>query len=272
LGQIPITLANGRAISFEVDLERDGPAFFALSVRKCGSSIFNMISKALGRASGYNWVDMGGDFFKLNIMAREYLDDPAIAEIIRPGNAYGGFRDFPSAFLKNESFRNDPKIFFIRDPRDALVSQYFSDAYSHPVPKATAEGDTVTRHIQRQRQSARDMSIDEYVIANTRAMARTMMSYKKIMDLPALTLLRYEDNILDKTSMMRAIGKAFGWRTDDQLIGLILNWADVRPEQENPTAFVRKVTPGDHRDKLTPETIERLNEELREPMELFGYR
>jgi hypothetical protein len=271
LGQIPITLANGRSISFEVDLEREGPAFFALSVRKCGSSIFNMICNAMAKANNYNWVNVGGDFFKQNIMPKEYQGDPALAEILRPGNAYGGFRDFPSAFMESASFRKDPKIFFIRDPRDALVSQFFSDAYSHPVPKATAESDAVARHIEKQRKSARDMPIDEYVLANARPMVRTMMAYKPLFDLPAVTLLRYEENILDKTAMMRSIGETFGWRADDHLIGLILKWADVRPEQENPTAFVRKVTPGDHREKLRPETIARLNEELREPMALFGY-
>jgi hypothetical protein len=43
------------------------------------------------------------------------------------------------------------------------------------------------------------------------------------------------------------------------------------PDEERPTEFVRRVSPGDHIDKLSPATIARLNELLRQPMDLLGY-
>jgi hypothetical protein len=52
----------------------------------------------------------------------------------------------------------------------------------------------------------------------------------------------------------------------------ILGWADIRPKNEQPTAFVRKVTPGDHREKLSSECIAKITETLRPAMDLFGYQ
>jgi hypothetical protein len=45
----------------------------------------------------------------------------------------------------------------------------------------------------------------------------------------------------------------------------------VIPAEENPTEFVRKVVPGDHREKLGIATIRRLDEMLADEMATFGY-
>jgi hypothetical protein len=46
----------------------------------------------------------------------------------------------------------------------------------------------------------------------------------------------------------------------------------VLPDAEQPTAFIRKVTPGDHREKLSPTIIEELNGVFADEMHLFGYK
>lgn len=46
---------------------------------------------------------------------------------------------------------------------------------------------------------------------------------------------------------------------------------DRRPAQERPDKHVRRVTPGDHREKLQPATIARLNEAFGDVLERFGY-
>ena len=102
-------------------------------------------------------------------------------------------------------------------------------------------------------------------------MCRTMLEYAPIMELADTAVLKYEDYILDKRALIGAITCAFGWTINEAQTSQILSWADVRPERENPTAFVRRVTPGDHREKLKPQTIAKLDKTLRPAMELFGY-
>ena len=46
---------------------------------------------------------------------------------------------------------------------------------------------------------------------------------------------------------------------------------DVIPSKERSDEFVRRVIPGDHRDKLTPTTIDLLNHHFADFLTTFGY-
>jgi hypothetical protein len=272
LTEVTFVLANGRKVSCEVDTEQPpGPAFFVLGVRKCGTTLLNNICTALAEANRVQFVDLGAAFFNGNIPASEWTRDPALGDVVMPGNVYGGFRQVPYALFDNPHFRDDPKLLIVRDPRDALVSEYFSNAYSHPIPSASSDGDAIAKLMTDQRQSARSQTIDEYVIHRAPGMVTSMLAAGDTVSLPMTKVLKYEDYIFNKADLMRTVCAHFNWAIDDQLIGLILEWADIRPETEDPLKFVRKVTPGDHREKLRSETIAQLNDRLKPAMTAFGY-
>jgi hypothetical protein len=71
--------------------------------------------------------------------------------------------------------------------------------------------------------------------------------------------------------VVEKIVETFGWMIGDDQAKQMASSVDIRPERENPRAFVRRVTPGDYRGKLRPQTIEKINMMLRPAMELFGY-
>ena len=98
-----------------------------------------------------------------------------------------------------------------------------------------------------------------------------MLAYAPLLDSPTLTLLKYEHYIFRKSALIALVAERFGWRASPELVARILAWADSRPDVEDPKAFVRRVTPGDHKEKLKPETIARLNEILAPTLELFDY-
>jgi Sulfotransferase domain len=271
MAEIEIRLAIGRHSRFEIDIGLDGPAFFVLSARKCGSTLINNIAEALAKANRLRYVAVADQFFAENVRVTDYRRDPALLDLLRPGNVYGGFRDMPLAFLESELFLTSPKLLFVRDPRDALVSEFFSLAYSHPIPPPSAEGDDVTQLMQGQRAATLLAGIDASVIERGRMLAGTMLQYAPIVGLPSTVVLKYEDYIFRKGDLISLIARWFGWYVDDQLTRLILEWADVRPQREDPAAFIRRVTPGDHREKLRPATINTINATLRPAMELFGY-
>ena len=268
--EIPIGLANGRQLVFDLDTCRRGPAFFLLSVRKCGSTLFNGLGMALADANEVPFFD-ARRFFLENIPVTQFLGDSGLLAALFPGNAYGGFRNMPRAFAEAELFVAGPKILLVRDPRDALVSEYFSNAYSHPIPLPHREGSDVTRLMLSQRLQARCLSIDESVLRRASGMTETMMEYATLVGSPSVTVVKYEDYIFDKAGLMRLIAECFDWNCDDGLIQRTLQWADVRPASEDPRAFVRQVTPGDHRNKLAPETIRCLDDLLAPAMNLFDY-
>ncbi len=269
--EITLELSNGRTVSFDVNTGLAGPAYFILGVRRSGSSILNSICAALAQANGCHFLDVGGRFFFQNIPVPAWRRDPALPGLLHPGNVYGGFRDLPFALLETPLFLQGPKILLVRDPRDALVSEYFSSAYSHPIPGQDVPHAEVHEMMQRDRERARLRGLEEHVLRNAPLMGRTMLEYRAVANLPLTRLLRYEDCILEKSELIRTVAGHFGWRADEELIQLILQWADVLPATENPRAFIRKVVPGDHREKLAAGIIAHLDQILAEPLRVFGY-
>ena len=270
--RIQITLSNGRTVEFEVDVGGDGPACFALSVRKCGSTIFNQMCAALARRNKRHVVHVAQPFFHANVRVADYINEPSLRDLMHVGNVYAGFRNMPAPLCGHEVFEKGLKVLMIRDPRDALVSLYFSTAFSHPVPVPKEGGsDEVARTLEKKRAQTQRMSIEEFVKSEARGMLKTMQAYGRIIHDPTLTVLRYEDYIDDKRALLLRVAECFGWETDERSILSILRWADVRPSEENPRQFIRKVTPGDHKEKLGHGTIAEITEILRPSMDMFGY-
>lgn len=263
-------LVEWKGVNFELDDRAEGSAYFIMGVRKSGSSMFNRVAQLLARYNNVNWVDVAGSLFNKNIKVGEWVRDPSFAEIIRPGNTYGGFRTFPSGIVGEPTFMAGKKVLLVRDPRDALVSEYFSNAYSHAIPrKSGASG--AREQLLVQREAALATPIDAYVSQRARMMGRTMLEYAPILGDPNLLLLKYEDIIFDKRKMITDVIAHFEWNIQPPQVDAILGWVDVKPDEENPKQFIRRVTPGDHADKLTSATIEQLNVDLDKVLKTFGY-
>jgi hypothetical protein len=268
---VTLRLANGREVTVELDETGKGPAYFALGVRKCGTTLLNRVCRALANLNEHAYVNLGGAFFFANVQARHWQDDPALPQLLHHGNVYGGLRDAPRALLNSEIFRSGLKVLMVRDPRDALVSEFYSNAYSHPIPKESASGGEVAQMMVALRQQAIADGIDAYVLERAASIVRTIMEYAAVMQMTNTRVLRYEEVVLDKRRLIGAITDHFGWEAPETFIQRILSWADVRPAAEDPHAFIRQVTPGDHRRKLARATIVRLNQLLWPAMNLLGY-
>ena len=269
---VPVRLQGSNPIVFSVDDDKTGDAYFVLGIRKCGSTLLNQICRSLAKVNSVLFVDVAGTFFRNDIKAGRWLTDPAVVAVLRPGNAYGGFRDMPVCFGREALFVSSPKVLLFRDPRDALVSEYFSNAYSHMLPQGGEAQASARDHLLAERQKALESTTDDYVIARVDQMRRTFLEYRFILSDSRLLTLKYEDVVFDKPKMVRAIVEHFGWRCSDFAMGKIVERVDVRPTSENPKAFVRKVTPGDHQEKLKPATIRFLNDKLRDVLDLYGYQ
>jgi len=248
------------------------PAWFVLGVRKSGSSMFNRAVRLLAKFNSVNWVDVAGDLFENDVPASRWATTPPPPGLIVGGNCYAGFRDLPAGIAATPEFAGATKVLLVRDPRDAIVSEYFSTRATHSLPKA-AEGEAGAREdLLRRREAAQKVDIEAFALAEAGRMAETVERYLPLVGDPRLLVLRYEDVIFDKAAMVRAVAAHFGWRVGDGQLGAILKWIDVVPEAEDPTAFIRKVTPGDHRDKLSPGAIAELDRVLARAMAGFGYR
>ena len=258
-------------VDFAVDDGRpDEPACVVLGVRKSGSSMFNIALRKLALINGANWVDLPGTLFRHNLGVAYWRTDPAVAGLLRGGNAYGGFRDHPAGMADAPLFRDALKVMLVRDPRDALVSEYFSVAHSHSLPPPSAEPGA-REQLLRMREAAQAMSVDDFARANAGRMNETLVQYAPVLADPRLLLLRYEEVVFDKRAMLTAVLAHFSWSIRPRQLDALLERIDVRPAAEDPHAFIRRVTPGDHREKLSPATLAEVERTLAPAMTLFGY-
>ncbi|WP_376096981.1 hypothetical protein ACE7GA_05870 [Roseomonas sp. CCTCC AB2023176] len=254
-------------VPFEVRIDPARPAYFLYGIRKSGSSIMNAMVTSLARMNDVHYVDVAGRLFEKGVGVGTWQKDPGLGDLIRGGNVYGGFRNAPLGIKDHPVARASRSVLLVRDPRDALVSEYFSNAYSHSIPP---EGEARDQMLQ-QRADALRASIAEYVLRMAPNFRNTLREYIPFLQHPHLRLYQYERAILDKRWFLRDLCDHYGWSVSDTQLGHILGWADVMPEEENPTQFVRKVRPGDHLDKLDPATIARLNEILGDGLRLLRY-
>jgi hypothetical protein len=52
---------------------------------------------------------------------------------------------------------------------------------------------------------------------------------------------------------------------------LVSDFHKSRPAEENPGSHLRKGVSGDYKNKLSPETIAKVNEILKEMLDFYGY-
>lgn len=255
---------DGRWLGFDVRVRGAAPAVFAMGVRKSGSTLLAKIVSALARAEGWNAVDVAGAAFDAGWAAADWCASLRLADLMWRGNAYVGFRDAPLALFADPVFREGTKLLLVRDPRDALVSEYYSSAWSHRLPPGGGRPAA-------ERERALASGVEAYAVARADALDRTMTGYAGLLGTPGLLVQRYEDVILAKRDWIRAMAAHFGWSAQPATVDAILAWADVVPAAEDPRAFVRRVRPGDHREKLSPAGIAAVERQLSGVWRDLGY-
>lgn len=254
----------GRApLVFEVAEGGPGP-FFSLGVRKSGSTLLHRIMGFLAERNGLRVVDVPGAFFRNGMTVADWMRCD-LGPLLRPGNLHLGFRSFPGNIAAHPAFAGARKVFLVRDPRDALVSQYFSDAFSHRLPDAGAEA------FARKRAAAQATPLEAFVLEKARNLDRVLLAFRPVLADPNCLVLRYEECVLAKRAMIARILGHFGWTCPEADLSALLAQVDEIPEREDPRRFVRRVLPGDHREKLPPATIARLEERLAASLRAHGY-
>lgn len=160
------------------------------------------------------------------------------------------------------------RIFHIRDPRDILVSEYFSFGWIHP---------TQDSELDQVRKSLQKMSIDDYVLHHCTQREyplekRYSSLVERVLDPEREIVVTYETMVTDFPKWLARVVPVFGIRYS-KLAVLQLAWRyrnEFKTKQETLT-HKRCITPGDHRRKLKPATIDALNQRFESILTKFGY-
>lgn len=237
----------------------------AFSVNKGGSTLlFNLLTDACAHL-GVTWFSPEDVFFSQGHVAR---NRPQVTDIdfAPTGYCFGGFRNFPH--YRIPLLDTARAIWLVRDPRDVMVSLYYSMAFSHEAP-----GGEAGERFRASRGRVQEMGVDAFARHRVIQQVRTIEGYyaQSFTTRPNVRCYRYEDVIFEKRAWLGDIAEWFDWDLTDAVIDAIVTPHDVVPETADPTRHIRRVRPGAYREELSAPVVRRLETLFAEFMRDFDY-
>ena len=150
---------NQRLLAAERALTKPQSVMFFTS-HKCASSFMNQFFLLVANDSQYKVIDYASSIWalgnSLDIGAdyETFLEQNYDRLYFQTGEIYTPQRK-PLSFPGIEKFKH---VFFLRDPRDVLVSAYYSFGFSHSVPKNLV----AKEQFLQERERIKSSTIDEY--------------------------------------------------------------------------------------------------------------
>ncbi|MEO8440818.1 MAG: sulfotransferase domain-containing protein [Spartobacteria bacterium] len=203
--------------------------------------------------------------------------------LAKNGGCFGPIRFFvPTQALDEASI-----ILHLRDPRDVLVSMFFSYCYMH-----AGEIEAHTGY----RKEVAEAGIDRFVLDMVGApfyeyrgdygigsrykkhVGTVLDRYQRYLDellsRPNTTAVSYEEMVLSFPSWLEKIVGAFELKDPEETRSVVAQRHSnsvAAQEREDVWSHKRKVTPGDHREKLQSDTIRELDRIFGPVLDRLGY-
>ncbi len=185
--------------------------------------------------------------------------------IFEKGYCYRGYRAFPD-YLYKFDLAAKKKILLIRDPRDMVISNYFSLGKSHVVPAAGAVRDELLTL----RDEASAAGPDTFCLLDIDNFVSGFARYEHLLGTD-IKVYRYEDVIFNKEAWLSDMLTYLEIEASRELIRSVAQENDVIPGEERPERHIRQVYPGNFRKHLKNETIAKLNALLRPILQRYHY-
>ncbi len=249
-------LINGGSLT-----SSDKQSILFFTVHKSASTLMVNFLDDLSKVTGLTQIDYNGYFASQGEKGLEKQQNKnIISKVFKPkGYIYGPLRNFV-AVPETEKY---PIILLLRDPRDVLTSQYYSIQKTHPL---------ITKKLIERRKIALAMSVDEHARSQTPRFVKTYNEYiQNILGKHNVLFLKYEDMVLDFRAFVQKINDHLKLNLTTEQINKLDRTRSFETQGEDRNAHKRKVTPGDHKEKLKPDTIEWLNKEFGEILIKLGY-
>lgn len=257
-------LTSTKGLRYRVSVPKPTPNFasgYVFAYWKSGSTLLEEMLKAYCKSVGVAQFSIYKQAFRQGVMTSEIAGD-ANTFLVKEGYVFTGFRHYPSFDLAIDD--NQPVILLVRDPRDMLVSYYFSVRDSHQIPR----GQEV---MQAARTRSRNALIDDWVLRHAPLYTVAFERYTEKLSGLTVVLFRYEDVIYEKSRWLEEAVRALQLPLRMNTVSRIARRFDIIPEYESSSQHIRKVHPGDHRDKLASDTIRKLNVQLESFLQAYGY-
>lgn len=160
------------------------------------------------------------------------------------------------------------RIFHLRDPRDILVSEYYSFGWIHPTDETP---------LSDRRNEIQQMSVDEYVVTQSEVCTwpvdekyAPLEDYE--FDLENELVVKYEQMVTSFSKWCQLITTFMELKHPTWLTAkLAWKYRNEFKTSGETLTHKRRITPGDHQRKLTAKSIDVLNQRFEKVLKRFGY-
>ena len=262
-----IALVSGAEAEYDLQEPDSFPSSYFFSIERSGSSLFWYIVTDLLKEAGRSYCEPLEHLFTQGI-TRSQIDTNALRALLaRPGYAFGMLRSLDEA-VQGLDLSQNKKFLLIRDPRDVLVSLYFSMAGSHWVPAEGRAREEILKTRELTTGSVGEFATSE-VLGNIHG---RYSEYRQFCERHGdVTIFRYEDVIFDKMSWITRLIKLLALAVPSNAARRIADKHDRLPTKERPSENVRQVRPGNWKAHLDEKSIARIEEMFSREMAFFGY-
>lgn len=259
--QFELTTSSGKPYNIVLPSPRpDFDSKFVFSFAKSGSTLLNDLLFTYCPQLQVPVVSVFDQAFSQGLTTTEVKDESATI-FDKAGYIFSGFRHFPNFDL---DVGHNKSILLVRDPRDMVVSMYYSVTKSHVIP----QGNTT---LKRNRDEALQKAIDEFVVSKMNSYVGQYQTYLQKLDGKKVKIYRYEDVIYNKNEWMSDVLDFLEIEKVPTLIKKVVQQFDVIPSSENEADHIRQVHPGNYKKKLSSETIELITVSASNFLKAFNY-
>ena len=240
------------------------PNFTLLTMHKAASSYVGSVLQAVFVSRGYRTEDLASEAFEAGVDEVGYILQNT-ARFARSRTYFGPFRTESATPVS--TIKSLQPIVHIRDPRDCIVSLYYSLAFSHVEPGPGPVRDKFLAD----REAFREMGVDEFCFEGLRRGYDALGIMRRVVEArPDSTVSRYEDMVSDFARWLQDLLRTVDIQISETTLNSLQKEA-VFEVSENPMQHKRQVTPGDYRRKLRADTQKALTGAFESDLRFFGY-
>jgi hypothetical protein len=237
-----------------------------VTMHKAGSVFVDQVLSQLTGPMGFEHVDLAFQAFQMG--RSEHLYCVAQDHVLsRPRCYFGPFRG--PYIRKMRELERLRLVAQVRDPRDCIVSLYYSLKYSHPAPAAGPAKETYERNLS----FIQTADFETFVHKQARQYAVRMQVLLSVLECTQQSLLlRYENMVDAPLEWLSLLCEFLNIDMSPQISDWVNKEMSTIGLVEDLSRHKRQVLPGDFRRKLSVSMQDHLTRMLRPHLDAFGYR
>jgi hypothetical protein len=235
-------------------------------MHKAGSVFVDQVLRQLALSAGMEHVDLAFQAFQTGASEHLYCVDHA--NVLSRSRCY--FGPFRGPYIrKMRGLERLRLVAQVRDPRDCIVSLYYSLKYSHPAPALGPARETYERNMD----YIESANLDNFVRRQARQYAVRMQVLQTVLRRTQKNLLlHYESMVSAPLEWLSLLCTFLQVDLPPRLADWVSREMCTKDLLEDVSRHKRQVLPGDFRRKLSVSMQDELTSMLRPHLDAFDYR